>query len=168
MYVTLGSSGRAELLPAVAAAVADLGAQALVATADRARLPAPPPGIHVADFLPGDAAAARADLVICNGGSTTAYQALAAGRPVLGIAANLDQYLSMDAITRAGAGTLLRAGQANRRTVRAAVHQALSDPALRAAAHRLAPTFAAVLRLAALRRGHPSAGLTHKSRPIGR
>jgi UDP:flavonoid glycosyltransferase YjiC (YdhE family) len=142
VYVTLGSSGRPELLPAVVAALADVGAQALVATADRTVLATPPPGIHVAPYLRGDEAAARADLVVCNGGSTTAYQALAAGRPVLGIAANLDQYLAMEAITRAGAGLLLRAGRATRPNLRASLIQALSDPTLTAAARRLAPTFA--------------------------
>jgi UDP:flavonoid glycosyltransferase YjiC (YdhE family) len=141
VYVTLGSSGRPELLPAIIAALADLGLQALVATAGRAAPPPPPPGIHLAAFLPGDEAAARADLVVCNGGSTTAYQALAAGRPVLGIAANLDQYLSMEAITRAGAGRLLRAGHATRATIRAALTEALATPTLTTAARHLAPTF---------------------------
>jgi UDP:flavonoid glycosyltransferase YjiC (YdhE family) len=141
VYVTLGSSGRAELLPAVVGAVADLGAQALVATAGRRDLPAPPPGVHVAEFLPGDRAAARADLVISNGGSTTSYQALAAGRPVLGIAANLDQYLSMTAICAAGAGRLVRAGAATRASIRAALAEALADPSLGAAARRVQPMF---------------------------
>jgi UDP:flavonoid glycosyltransferase YjiC (YdhE family) len=142
VYVTLGSSGRAELLPAVALALADLGAQGLLATAGRVELSSVPPGIHLAPYLPGEVAAARADLVLSNGGSTTSYQGLAAGRPVLGIASNLDQYLSMTAITRAGAGLLLRAGQATRSTIRTALAQALSDPTLRASAQRLTPTFA--------------------------
>jgi UDP:flavonoid glycosyltransferase YjiC (YdhE family) len=141
VYVTLGSSGRAELLPAAVAAVADLGAQALVATADRARLADVPDGVFVADYLPGDQAAARADLVLCNGGASTAYQALAAGRPVLGIAANLDQYLSMAAITAAGAGVLLRAGRATRPAIREALAAALQDAPLQAAARQLQPSF---------------------------
>ncbi len=142
VYVTLGSSGRAELLPAVIAAVADLGAQALVATAGRDHPRGPlPPGVHVASYLPGDAAAARAHVVVSNGGSTTSYQALAAGRPVVGIASNLDQYLSMAALTRAGAGLLVRAGRATRATVGAALGQALADASLQQAARRLAPAF---------------------------
>ncbi|HEX2658646.1 MAG TPA: nucleotide disphospho-sugar-binding domain-containing protein, partial [Polyangia bacterium] len=111
LYVTLGSSGRVQRLPLVIDVAASLGFQVLVATAGRADLPTTlPPHVHVADFLPGEVAARRSLAVISNGGSTTGYQALSQGRPVLGIASNLDQYLAMTAIERAGAGLLLRAG----------------------------------------------------------
>jgi UDP:flavonoid glycosyltransferase YjiC (YdhE family) len=46
--------------------------------------------------------------VICNGGSPTTYQALAAGVPVIGIARNLDQFLNMRLLEKAGVGILLR------------------------------------------------------------
>jgi UDP:flavonoid glycosyltransferase YjiC (YdhE family) len=143
VYLTLGSSGRSELVPLVLRALAQAGLQILVATAARIPprdLPALP-HVYVAPYLPGDAACARADVVISNGGSTTSYQALAAGKPVVGIASNLDQYLAMELITRAGAGLLVRAGNAQAAEIRAAVAHALSSPALRAAAQRLAPAF---------------------------
>ena len=76
--------------------------------------------------------------MICNGGSTTGYQALAAGRPVLGIAANLDQYLAMTAIENAGAGVLLRAGTLTAAAVRRAVTDLLGDVRKQAAARALA------------------------------
>jgi UDP:flavonoid glycosyltransferase YjiC (YdhE family) len=136
VYVTLGSSGRAELLPRVTAAITALGAQAIVATAGRVALPATA-GVHVADFVPGDEAARRADVVVSNGGSTTSYQALAAGRPVVGIAANLDQYLAMQAITRAGAGVLVRAGGATGPALADALERALHQRTLRDAAAAL-------------------------------
>ena len=143
VYVTLGSSGRAELLPAVLDAVEASGAQALVATAGRAgREPPvtdPARGRFVADFLPGDLAAARSDLVISNGGSTTSYQALAAGKPVMGVASNLDQYLAMQAITAAGAGVLVRAGSATAEGMARTLAGALGSPSLRQAAAALAP-----------------------------
>jgi UDP:flavonoid glycosyltransferase YjiC (YdhE family) len=142
IYVTLGSSGRADLLPMVVEALAATGAQLLVATAGRVRLPDLPPHVYAAEFLPGDEAAARADLVVSNGGSTTSYQALAAGTPVVGLAANLDQYLAMEAITRAGAGVLVRAGRATAEAVRGAVAQVLENPAHRQAARGLATRFA--------------------------
>ena len=136
VYVTLGSSGRAEALPVAVEAAAALGCQVLVATAGRARLPAVPPRVYVADYLPGHLAARRADLVISNGGSTTSYQALAEGRPVLGIPSNLDQYLAMGAIETAGAGVHLRAGALTREQVRGALERLLGEPAFRAAAVR--------------------------------
>lgn len=137
VYVTLGSSGRVERLPLVVEAAASLGCQVLVSTAGRTRLP-PAPNVHVADYLPGDVAAARADVVVSNGGSTTGYQALAAGRPVLGVASNLDQYLATQAIERAGAGLLVRAGTATIDDVRVALARLLSEPSFATAARAAA------------------------------
>jgi UDP:flavonoid glycosyltransferase YjiC (YdhE family) len=142
IYVTLGSSGRAELAPLVVSALAATDAQLLVATAGRVAIP-PGPRVYVADFLPGDQAAARADVVVSNGGSTTGYQALAAGTPVVGLPANLDQHLAMQAITGAGAGRQVRAGAATAETVRAVVATVLEDPSYRRAAWRIAGSFAA-------------------------
>jgi UDP:flavonoid glycosyltransferase YjiC (YdhE family) len=141
VYVTLGSSGRAERLPLVVDAIAALGAQVLVATAGRAQVPARP-NVFVAPFLAGDQACQRADVVVSNGGSSTSYQALAAGRPVVGLASNLDQHLSMQAIVRAGAGVVLRASTAQAHEVGAAVQEALVDAPLRAAAAAQAAHFA--------------------------
>ncbi len=128
VYVTLGSTGRVDRLPLVVEAAASLGCQVLVATAGRATL-SPAPHVHVAPFLPGDLAARRAAVVISNGGSTTGYQALSEGRPVLGVASNMDQYLAMSAIEAAGAGLLLRAGSLDREQVRGALGRLLKERA---------------------------------------
>ena len=141
VYVTLGSSGRADRLPMVLEAIQQLGLQALVATAGRSALPTGA-HVHAAALLPGDRAARRARLVISNGGSSTGYQALAEGRPVIGIASNLDQYLSMTAIETVGAGKLLRAGTLTPQTVRGALEEVLDGPAYHRAAGALAATFA--------------------------
>jgi len=141
IYVTLGSSGRTDRLPLVIEVAAGLGYQVLVATAGRGKLGAVPRHVHVADYLPGHLAARRSALVISNGGSTTGYQALAEGRPVLGIAANLDQYLAMTAIQDTGAGVLLRAGTLDRETLSEALHR-VSEPAYADAAGRLRDEFA--------------------------
>jgi UDP:flavonoid glycosyltransferase YjiC (YdhE family) len=151
IYVTLGSSGRADRLPMVLDAIRALGLQAMVATAGRADASLgpgaaaagqPSNGVHVAELLPGDRAARRARLVICNGGSSTGYQALAEGRPVIGIASNLDQYLAMTAIEKAGAGRLLRAGSLTTELVRDAITALLDDAPAHAAARSLAEEFA--------------------------
>jgi UDP:flavonoid glycosyltransferase YjiC (YdhE family) len=138
VYVTLGSSGRVQRLPAVLQAAAALGCQVLVATAGRVRLGALPPHVFAADYLPGDLAARRAAVVVSNGGSTTGYQALAAGRPVLGLAFNLDQYLASQAIARAGAGLVVRAGLAGGDQLAAALSRLLSEPSFTARAADLA------------------------------
>ncbi|HVZ88625.1 MAG TPA: nucleotide disphospho-sugar-binding domain-containing protein [Polyangia bacterium] len=138
VYVTLGSSGRVQNLPAVIDAAASLGCQVLVATAGRARLGHLPPHVFAADYLPGELAARRAAVVVSNGGSTTGYQALAAGRPVLGLPFNLDQYLASRAVARAAAGLAVRSGQADRSRVAAALSRLLTEPSFAAEAARLA------------------------------
>jgi UDP:flavonoid glycosyltransferase YjiC (YdhE family) len=114
----------------------------LLATAGRCQPAHVPANVQVADYLPGSEAARRSALVICNGGSSTAYQAIAEGVPVLGIPSNLDQYLAMTAIERAQAGLLLRTQRLTPERVRAAVLTLLHEPLHRAAAQRLATTFA--------------------------
>jgi UDP:flavonoid glycosyltransferase YjiC (YdhE family) len=134
VYVTLGSSGRGDLLPLVLDALADLPVCVVAATAGRRAPSRVPANAHVAALLPGDRAADRAAVVVGNGGSPTSYQALAAGKPVVGICHNLDQYLNMTLVERAGAGCLLRAGRLSRSLVQRAVARALDDDTMRARA----------------------------------
>lgn len=111
VYVTLGSSGEGNrLLPIVFDGLAKMPVTVVAATAGQALPASLPINVRVAAFLPGMTAVARARLVICNGGSPTTQQALAAGVPVIGIAANMDQHLNMICLEQAGAGVLLRAG----------------------------------------------------------
>jgi len=76
-------------------------------------------------------------LVICNGGASTAYQALNEGVPVLGIPTNFDQYLAMTAIEKAGCGILLRGGSLTAEKVRQAARTILETSAYREAAQRM-------------------------------
>jgi UDP:flavonoid glycosyltransferase YjiC (YdhE family) len=141
VYVTLGSSGKHDRLPIVLGALARLDVSVLLSTAGRNVPGDLPPNVFAARYLPGDRAAARSALVISNGGSTTGYQALAGGVPVLGIASNLDQFLAMTAIVASGAGILLRAGSLKEASVRDAVRSILSEPAFRLAAQTVADDF---------------------------
>lgn len=141
VYLTLGSSGQARLLPTVLAALADLPATVIAATAGAGVPQSIPANIHIADYLPGTEAAARAKLVICNGGSPTSQQALASGVPVLGIAGNMDQFLNMGAVVEAGAGILLRADRFDAGAVRAAVTEMLASHAYTNSAGELAAAF---------------------------
>lgn len=138
VYVTLGSSGPANLLPAIVASLGAMPVTALIATAGRIKLERVPANAQVTDMLPGVEAASRSDLVVCNGGSLVCYQALAAGKPVIGIPSNLDQFLNMQAIERAGAGLSIRADRLTERGVTEAVHRALADDALRSRAREIA------------------------------
>ena len=109
IYITMGSSGDPRTLVNVVRALARPQWSLVVATAG-AKLPElAQPGVWTADYLPGDRVAARASLVVCNGGSPTSQQAIAAGVPVLGICGNMDQFLNMRGLSQAGLGVALRA-----------------------------------------------------------
>ena len=138
IYVTLGSSGRADLLQVVLDALANLHIQAIVATAGRVQLDSIPANAHVTEYLPGIEAAGRAALVICNGGSPTTQQALVNGVPVLGIVSNLDQHLNMNALQQAGAGRLLRSEYTSRDAVADMVSEMLAADNYKKAAQQLA------------------------------
>jgi len=131
VYVSLGSSGPRGVLQNVLDALESFPVKALVSTAGRA------PGLRrtknswVAEFLPGDSACTSAQLVICNGGSPTTYQALAAGVPVIGIATNMDQFLNMTAVSNAGCGILVRSSPASTDTLIKAISRGLEDRGLR-------------------------------------
>ncbi|HAZ61858.1 MAG TPA: glycosyl transferase family 1 [Gammaproteobacteria bacterium] len=138
VYVTLGSSGDPRTLPALLAALGRLRVRVLLASAGKALPDRLPANVLTADYLPGLAASARACLVVCNGGAPTTQQALAAGRPVLGICTNLDQQLNMQGIVRAGAGLSLRASEASGARLSRALDHLLADGPHHAAAWQLA------------------------------
>ena len=142
IYVTLGSSGALRLLPLVVEALASLPIAAVISTAGRMSLGPLPSHLRARAFVRGADVARDAALVISNGGSTTGYQALAQGTPLLGLPSNFDQYLAMEAVERAGAGISVRARQATTESIRGAVTRALEDGTLRAGARRVAERFA--------------------------
>jgi UDP:flavonoid glycosyltransferase YjiC (YdhE family) len=137
VYVTLGSTGSLRVLRALLAALARLPVRVLLATAGRFRTADLPEHVIPADFVPGHEAARRAQLVICNGGSSTAYQALHEGVPVLGLPFNFDQSLAMNAIERAGAGRAVRMGDASAENLRQQIERLLHDDRAHAAARRI-------------------------------
>jgi len=139
VYVTLGSSGPAALLAMVLQALDGMPVRVLASTAGAPVPPGLPDNVRAAPYLPGDAAAACSRLVICNGGSLTAQQALAAGVPVLGLASNMDQFLNMAPIEAAGAGRTLRADRVGPASIRAACQQLLSSDVAATAACGLQP-----------------------------
>ena len=142
-YVTLGSSGDADTLARVVGWLGQLGFIVIAATAGRTELGGDGRGLFVADYLPGGDASRRAEIVICNGGSPTASQALAEGRPVLGICSNLDQFLNMRAVQARGAGVALRADRLTRSAFEKGVI-ALRKPSVAAAAKALQAETAAM------------------------
>ena len=141
VYATMGSSGRPQLLERVLDALADLPIT-VVATTAAGTPKTTHANVHMIDFAPGERLAARADLMICNGGSLTVYQALAAGRPLIGIAAHMDQHLSMACVEDAGLGVLLRSEALSVAQLRATVLRLLADDQTRRRAQAMARALA--------------------------
>jgi UDP:flavonoid glycosyltransferase YjiC (YdhE family) len=137
VYVTLGSSGPAGALQNVLDGLAGLPVDVIASTAGRAEALRVPANARVADLLPGDQACDLADLVICNGGSPGTYQALAHGKPVVGLATNMDQFLNMAAVEQAGVGRLLRSRSVGADTIRDTLVELIDDTAAVARADAL-------------------------------
>jgi UDP:flavonoid glycosyltransferase YjiC (YdhE family) len=128
VYVTLGSSGRVDLLSTVLEALASLPVSVIAATAGRTELASVPENALISDYIPGDEAAGLASLVVSNGGSLTTYQAIQKGTPVLGIPGNLDQHLNMSYLVAAGIGEAVRSENAGIEPIRQAVKRLLENP----------------------------------------
>lgn len=98
-------------------------------------------GNRKAIAMPGDQAARRSRLVVSNGGSSTGYQALAEGVPVLGLASNLDQLLAMNHIEKAGCGKLLRASTVSVEAIRRAARRLIASDTHHVRAREVAADF---------------------------
>jgi UDP:flavonoid glycosyltransferase YjiC (YdhE family) len=121
VYVTLGSSGRADVLPVVLEALAELPVTVIASTAGSEFASKAPPNAWLSDYLPGDLATERASVLICNGGSLTTYQAVESDTSVIGITTNMDQMLNMQIVERMQAGEMFRVANLDGTTVRKAV-----------------------------------------------
>lgn len=137
IFLTLGSSGQADLLPMALSTLAKLPVSVIVATAGKIELAHVPNNVYIADYLPVDIVIRRTQLVISNGGSLTTYQALASGVPVIGICSNMDQLLNMNALKRLGAGIMLRAASLTSARLFEAVTDILDNQAYTQAAGHL-------------------------------
>ena len=141
IYITLGSSGDTNLLAPLLERLANINAQLVVASAGAQGIETRG-NIFCADYLPGNVAAARAELVICNGGSPTCFQALAEGVPVLGIPGNLDQFLNMHYLEKGATGLTLRRTDLSGPVVAATVNRLLTTSSFHTNASHMAELIA--------------------------
>jgi len=96
---------------------------------------------YIRDFLPGSLCSKHAAVVISNGGSSTGYQAISHGTPVLGIPSNLDQYLCMQVIEKAEAGIMLRSDTLSSAGIKKALETLLENKAYALKAGSLRDSF---------------------------
>ena len=167
VYLSFGSVAAGAHLPyfpavyrAAIDALAPLPVRVLVTTGDAGRdlgeLGEIPPNVHVETWVPHDAVAARASVIVCHGGYGSTLGALAHGVPLVVLPLfSTDQWANGDAAARAGAGISL-AGERGARNVLAlpgaetlgelagAVEKVLGDDAYRRGAERVADAMAAL------------------------
>lgn len=138
VYVSLGSSGLLEALTLVVETLSSFPVSVVVSTAGRQLPPMKASeNIKFVDFIPGEIVSRKASLVITNGGSPTSYQALREGRPVLGIATNMDQLLAISRVEASGAGIMLRSDTLTAKVLRKAIKKMLADSAVAARAQTI-------------------------------
>ncbi len=141
IYITMGSSGDGSLLYQIIKSLQNLSVQLLVSGAGAEIDGGAFPNVTFNSYLPGSKACEVSSLVICNGGSTTAYQALTAGKPVIGIPSNLDQYLSMICILEKKAGILIRSDSFVEKQLQRSVVELLNNKSYTTNAQKIASEF---------------------------
>lgn len=106
IYVSLGSSGDQSQIGKVLEALCDMDVQVVVAGK---MVPSNPMGrarVFSGGFINSQLALEHAHLFVSNGGSLSLADALRSGCPVVGIASNYDQVLSMAVAERHGVGEI--------------------------------------------------------------
>lgn len=101
VYATVGSTGDPRLFSLMIDAASRKNWNLIITKAGLTDLPASK-NVFVYDFLPGEAVMRLADVTICQGGSGTVNQAIAANCPFVGVACNADQEWNLDRASRLG------------------------------------------------------------------
>lgn len=138
IYVTMGSSGNTTVLGNILKALNAVTCIGLVATAGRIDIQQFSNKIFIENYLPAFDVIKKASLVICNGGSATAYQALSLGVPILGFPSNADQFFTMESIENNGAGICLRSCEASAENIQLAINQIINNEKFQNSAKKLA------------------------------
>ncbi|KAF2018204.1 glycosyltransferase family 1 protein [Aaosphaeria arxii CBS 175.79] len=91
-------------------------------------------------FIPAPAANKLADVVVIHGGQGTVQTAVAAGKPVVGVALQIEQQTNLDNVMNAGAGIRIQRQFWKAKAIRQAVKTILNDPNYTANARTLGET----------------------------
>ena len=151
ILVAMGSSGPEEcLFEAIKAFrlskednwnVVVLASQSICTMADALQASAGDPRILLTDkFIPAPAANELADVIVIHGGQGTVQTAMAAGKPIVGVAQQLEQQINLDNVMNAGAGIRIQRQYWKAKAIRNAVLMVLEDPMYTARARSLAKT----------------------------
>ncbi|RYO93822.1 hypothetical protein DL766_005092 [Monosporascus sp. MC13-8B] len=88
-------------------------------------------------FIPALAANALADVAVIHGGQGTVQTAIAAGKPIVGVALQIEQQTNLDNVMDAGAGIRIQRQHWKAKNIRNAVRAVLENPSYMAKARAL-------------------------------
>ncbi|MEO8368338.1 MAG: nucleotide disphospho-sugar-binding domain-containing protein [Candidatus Solibacter sp.] len=140
VFVSLGSSGPLEALPALLRALSRLPVAVILASSGR-QVPVES-GAYTAALLPFTETAKEASVVVSHGGSGGLYPAIAAGTPVLGIPSNADQHMSTAVLEENGPGLGIRVEEASEKRLFQCLEKLLLEPQYRRSAQEWAAVYA--------------------------
>ncbi|MCB1559283.1 MAG: hypothetical protein KDJ50_10210 [Alphaproteobacteria bacterium] len=127
-YVSMGSTGSYRTIPAVLEGLRMNGFQILLSGYGYNSYDLDLRDTYCAQFVPGDAAMKKADLVVCNGGTGTTYHAISHGLPILAVPQNMDQSLHSYQLEQAGVARMIYADQISTQAVSEAVCDLMNLP----------------------------------------
>ncbi len=131
LYITMGSSGDLRYLACALQLFENTEYQCLMTTAGLLRPQKIPPNFIVAEYAPGTRLLEKSDVLICQGGNGTIYQALSRGVPIVGIPSTIDQDFNMDRVISLGVGVLVHERGFSPESMLSAVNQVLTHPIYR-------------------------------------
>jgi UDP:flavonoid glycosyltransferase YjiC (YdhE family) len=138
IYFTLGSTGLPTLFREIVEQLRDTEYRVVITTGglfQPADLGPLPDHFYATAYLPGNEIMQRCDVVICQAGSGTIYQALGAGVPIIGVPAHGEQWQNVWLMKRQGVGTGIKPQQMPK--IKQVIERVLNTPSYKENAVRL-------------------------------
>lgn len=128
IYFTLGSTGLPHLFQGIIEQLRGTDYQVVITTGwqiEPSQLEPLPANIFATTYLPGKKMMRRSDLVICQAGNGTTYQALGAGIPIIGMPTHGEQWQNASLLESHGAGFAIKPAEIHK--IKPAIEQILKN-----------------------------------------
>ncbi len=142
LYLTMGSTGNAHFFEQAIKIFGDSHYQCIMTTAGMVNLTQIPENFFVTEYAPGSKIMEKSDIVICQGGNGTIYQAMSQGVPIIGIPTSHDQEFNLQRVVDLGIGIELSELKFEPSHLVQAVETLLSDPTYREKSRQFAQILA--------------------------
>ena len=104
IYFTMGSTGYSRFFEQAIEIFGNSEYQCIMTTAGMVELSNIPDNFYVVKYAPGSKILEKSNVVICQGGNGTIYQAMSQGVPIIGIPTMHDQEFNLDRVEELGIG----------------------------------------------------------------